>query len=103
MSDAAALQAKVLQLEGQLDKQSQRHEAELEGMRKVIADLQKLTTSLEEQSKQNDIVTNGPNSDVFTRHVEWTIDNFSSKQMGLPRVSRSGPQSSTLRACRVCS
>jgi len=85
MSDAAALQAKVLQLEGQLDKQSQRHEAELEGMRKVIADLQKLTTSLEEQSKQNDIVTNGPNSDVFTRHVEWTIDNFSSKADGLAK------------------
>jgi len=85
MSDAAALQAKVLQLEGQVDKQSQRHEAELEGMRKVIADLQKLTTSLEEQSKQNDIVTNGPNSDVFTRHVEWTIDNFSSKSDGLAK------------------
>lgn len=77
MSDAAALQKKVLQLEEQLSDQARRHEAELESMQKVIGDLQNLTTQLEEQSKQNNVISGGSNADVFTRHVEWTIDNIS--------------------------
>jgi len=83
--DAAALQAKVTQLETQLAEQAQRHEAELESMRKVISDLQATTASLEEQCKRADVVSGGPNSDVFTRHVEWTINSFSQKAAGLTK------------------
>lgn len=77
--DAASLQQKVSELETQLAEQAKRHAAELESLQKVVTDLQALTTSLEEQGKRNDIVSGGSNADVFTRQVEWTIDNFSDR------------------------
>lgn len=84
-SDAAALQTKVLELETRLADQARKNEMELENMRKVIVDLQALTTSLEEQGKRNDVVSGGSNSDVFTRNVEWTINSFSTKAAGLAK------------------
>merc|ERR1719460_472598 len=84
MSEAAALQARVNQLETQLTDQARRHEAELESMRKVISDLTALTSTLEEQTKRNDVISGGPNADVFTRHVDWTINNFSSQAASQP-------------------
>lgn len=80
MSDeAAALRAKVENFETQLADQAQRHEAELESTRKVITNLQEVVSALEEQTKRNDVISGGPNADVFTRHVDWTINNFSSQ------------------------
>jgi len=83
--DAAALQTKVAQLETQLADQARRQQSELESMRTVISDLQAMTTSLEEQSKRNEVISGGPNSDVFTRHVDWTIPSFSKKAAGLAK------------------
>jgi len=77
MSDAAALQAKVENFETQLAEQAERHQLELESTRTVITDLQAVVAALEESSKRNDVISGGPNSDVFTRHVDWTINNFS--------------------------
>lgn len=85
MSEAAALQARVNQLETQLTDQARRHEAELESMRKVISDLTALTSTLEEQTKRNDVISGGPNADVFTRNVDWTINNFSQKASSLTK------------------
>lgn len=85
MADAAELQQKVAELERQLEEQARRHEDELESMRKVITDLQTLAASLEAESKRNEVISAGANSDVFTRYVEWTITEFKSKAAGLAK------------------
>lgn len=85
MSDVGALQGKVSSLTKQLADQAKRHDSELENLRKVVQDLQLQTEALEKLSQANSVISAGPNADVFTRNVDWTINNFSSQVANLQK------------------
>jgi len=79
-ADAVALQKRVRALEDCLNEQKNVHARELQRLTDEVQELRRLAHELEEQNRSLDVLGHPSGADHFTRRVEWTISDFSSKE-----------------------
>lgn len=90
MGDEEALEARVLQLESRLQSQAAQHASELESMQSDLKKLQGIVQELEDSGRIPEggaVVGGNSKSDQYTRRVEWTISDFSTKGAELAKGS----------------
>lgn len=79
--DAVALETKIEALERELVAQADKHNQEMQELQGELQELTKFSKKIEEDilGDQLSVISGPPNNDVFTRRIEWTIDNFADK------------------------
>lgn len=86
MDDATlALQAKVGELQTRLSEQEKQHTDEVAKLQASLAELQTLVEKAERARSSLEVISGGTTADVFTRRVEWTIENFSSREKAIAK------------------
>lgn len=84
-ADGVALQNRIKTLEERLSAKESQHARELQKLSDEVAKLRRLAQELEEQNQSLDVVGRTSTADHFTRRVEWTISEFSSKEADMSK------------------